>query len=541
MDTERGEVAKAGAQRASPTPQDDPSREIMTTRENAEIREIKIYDTMSRAKRVLEPIEPGKICMYVCGVTVYDLSHIGHARTFVTFDVVQRFLRHVGYDVKFVRNHTDVDDKIIARAAEKNIPALELSANFIDAFNEDMAALGLMPPDVEPKVSTHIPEIIEMVETLIEKGHAYAVESGDVFYRVSSFEGYGKLSRRELEDQEAGRSGRVGSDVDQKLDKEHPFDFALWKASKDGEVAWESPWGMGRPGWHIECSAMSTKHLGVHFDIHGGGQDLIFPHHENEIAQSEGCSGHDPLCNYWMHVSMLNVDGVKMGKSLGNFWTVRDVLEQFHPEAVRFFMYTAHYRNVVNYSLEALNEATRRVVYLYDALTRIDEALAKAGVSAGDEPPTQEWFDKRGEQVIAPYMDRFEEALADDFNTSLAISLLQEQAKIANDLTQSKKKPKTPAVRTLLAIRENLTTSAEVLALLQREPAEALLELRDLSARAMNLDIEVIEQKLVDRDQARADKEWARADEIRDELLAMQVEVMDSNEGTTWRIHYQED
>lgn len=502
----------------------------------ASLRPIRIHDTMHRAKRELETTEPGKVSMYVCGVTVYDLTHVGHARTFVFFDVVQRFLRHVGYEVTHVRNHTDVDDKIIARAAEKGVEALELSNHFIEEFDADMASLMVQPPDVAPRVSTHIPEIIELVAKLIEKEHAYVSEDGDVFYRVASFEDYGKLSRRKLEDMEAGRSGRV----DVELQKEHPFDFALWKSSKDGEVAWESPWGAGRPGWHIECSAMSMKHLGEQFDIHGGGQDLVFPHHENEIAQSEACTGHDPMASYWMHVSMLNVDGTKMGKSLGNFWTTREVLEQFHPETLRFFMYTTHYRHVINYSVEALNEATRRMVYLYDALRRIDETLARAEVSPGDEPPTQEWVDRRGEQDIVPFMGRFEEAMADDFNTSLALSLLQEQAKIANDLTQSKKKPKPALVRTLLALRENLLTSGELFALLQEDPEAALLQLRDLSARALSLDKEHIEELIVQRENARAEKEWARADEIRDELMAMQVEIMDSPTGTTWRIHYQD-
>ncbi|MEM1348755.1 MAG: cysteine--tRNA ligase, partial [Myxococcota bacterium] len=311
----------------------------MTTRMNTPaLKTVTLYDTMTREKRPLEPIEPGKISMYVCGVTVYDLTHIGHARTFTFFDMVNRVLKHLGYEVKFVRNHTDVDDKIIHRAKERGVDPLELSAHFIDAFHEDMSVLGVSQADVEPKVSEHMDQIISMIQVLMDKGFAYAAD-GDVYFRVREFQGYGKLSGRKLEDMEAGRSGRVEEDT---AKKEYPFDFALWKAVKPDEISWESPWGPGRPGWHIECSAMSIEHLGESFDIHGGGADLMFPHHENEIAQSESATGRAPFARNWMHVSMLNVDGVKMGKSLGNFWTTRDVLERYHPEAIRFFMSTTH-------------------------------------------------------------------------------------------------------------------------------------------------------------------------------------------------------
>ena len=317
-------------------------------------RSITIYDTRSRAKRPLQTIEPGKIRMYVCGVTVYDLTHIGHARTFIVFDVVQRFLRHLGYDLTFVRNHTDVDDKILERARERGVDPLALSAEFIEALELDMGALGVARADVEPLVSTHIPQIVAMIQALIERDHAYATDVGDVFYRVRSFENYGELSRRSLEDMEAGRSGRVDDDA---LAKEHPFDFALWKSAKpDDGVSWPSPWGEGRPGWHIECSAMAQAHLGERIDIHGGGQDLTFPHHENEIAQSEAASGQEPFAGHWMHVAMLNIDGEKMSKSVGNFWTTRDVLEIAHPEAIRLMMFQTHYRNQLNYSAEALDE-----------------------------------------------------------------------------------------------------------------------------------------------------------------------------------------
>lgn len=507
------------------------------TQEASSLRSVTIYDTMSRSKKELIPIEPGKIKMYVCGVTVYDLTHIGHARTFVFFDVVQRFLRHLGYDVTHVRNHTDVDDKIIKRAAERGVEPLDLSEQFIKELERDFDSLHIQRPDVEPKVSTHIEEIIEMVKTLVEREYAYVTGDGDVFYRVNRFDDYGKLSKRRLEDMEAGRSGRVQSDDD--LQKEHPFDFALWKSAKPGEPSWESPWGAGRPGWHIECSAMSMKHLGQTLDIHGGGQDLSFPHHENEIAQSEGCTG-KTFANNWMHVAMLNIDGEKMSKSLGNFWTTRDVLEKYHPEVIRLFMYNTHYRNPLNYSFDALNEATRHMVYFYDVLARLEESLERGGFKPGDDAPTDEWMDKkRGEQIVS-FMDRLEDVMASDFNTGMAVTLLHEQAKWANELTQSKKKPKAPAIHTMLAIYENIRNAGHILGVLQGEPSEKLLELRDLTVKTLGLDTAEIEAKIDARNEARANKEWSRADEIRDELLAMQVEIMDGTEGTSWRIHYAE-
>lgn len=500
------------------------------------LRPITIYDTMNRSKRVLEPIEPGKIKMYVCGVTVYDLTHIGHARTFIFFDVVQRFLRHVGYEVVHVRNHTDVDDKIIRRAEERDMDPMALSEQFIEELNRDFGSLFIQRPDIEPKVSTHIQEIIDMVAKLVDKEMAYVTPAGDVFYRVNRFDDYGKLSRRRLEDMEAGRSGRVNEDT---FDKEHPFDFALWKSAKPGEPSWESPWGQGRPGWHIECSAMSMKHLGATLDIHGGGQDLSFPHHENEIAQSEGCTG-QTFANYWMHVAMLNIDGEKMSKSLGNFWTTRDVLERYHAESVRLFMYGTHYRNPLNYSLEALNDSTREITYFYDALSRLEEALGRADVSPGDEPTTEEWANKKQGAAITSFMDRVEATLAEDFNTCLAVSHLHEQAKWANELTQSKKRPKPPVIRTMLALYENLRKAGELLGLLQEQPDVALLALRDMTVKALGLDADVIEQKIAARNAARADKDWALADEIRDELLGMHVEIMDGSDRTSWRIHYLE-
>ena len=506
------------------------------------LRQLTIFDTLTGEKRPFEPLQPGKVSMYVCGVTVYDLTHIGHARVFVFFDVVQRFMRHLGYDVKYVRNHTDVDDKIIKRAAEVDEDPLALAQRFIDALDDDMGALGVHHADVEPKVSDHIAQIIAMNERLIERGYAYE-SSGDVYYRVKQFDGYGKLSHRSLDDMEAGRSGRV--DDETAAQKEHPFDFALWKAAKsDGEISWESPWGHGRPGWHIECSVMSSEYLGESFDIHGGGRDLIFPHHENEIAQSEGASG-KPFAGTWMHVGMVNVAEKdesgrtierKMSKSLGNFWTTRDVLGGYHPEAIRYFMHTTHYRNPITYSMENLDEAAGRVDYLYETVRRIDEALARAGFDRHTNPPAPAAWEGTSGDVLDQFAQRYDEALADDFNTPRALAAVGEVARVANELAESKKKPSADRAWSLFKAGEALLMSANVLGLLEREPATALRQLRDLRVKVLELNADDIEQKIADRATARADRDWAKADAIRDQLAELGVEIMDSSDGTTWRV-----
>lgn len=507
---------------------------------SAELKKFRVFDTMTDTKVPVEPIDPGKIRMYVCGVTVYDLTHIGHARVFVFFDVVQRFLRHLGYDVTYVRNHTDVDDKIIKRADEVGEDPLALAQRFIDALDEDMGRLHVHHADVEPKVSDHIPQIVAMVERLIERGFAYEAK-GDVYFRVQKFDGYGKLSHRKLEDMEAGRSGRVSDDEDGK--KEHPFDFALWKSAKGDEIAWSSPWGKGRPGWHIECSVMSAQYLGETFDIHGGGRDLIFPHHENEIAQSEAAHG-ATFAKHWMHVGMVNVAEVdesgqvierKMSKSLGNFWTTRDVLKGYHPEAIRYFMHTTVYRNPITYSVDNLNEATQRVEYLYTTIDRIDETLARGGYSVDSPPPSSLFVDGKG-AVLDGYMDRLDDEMADDFNTPRALALLGEVARIGNELTESKKKPKDDLCYTILKAREAITSTGFLLGILQQEPKTALLELRDLKVSLLGINSELVEARIQARTDARVNKDWAQADAIRDELLAMKVEIMDSTEGTVWRV-----
>ncbi len=505
-----------------------------------DLRPITLYDSRTHKKRPFEPQQPGKVKMYVCGVTVYDLTHIGHARVFIVFDVLYRFLRHLGYDVNYVRNHTDVDDKILKRAAEKGVDPLELANRFIEELDRDMGQLGIQTPTVEPKVSEHIDQIIAMNQKLVESGHAYEAD-GDVYYRVESFEGYGKLSKRKLEDMEAGRSGRV----EESQKKEHPFDFALWKKSEDEEIGWDSPWGRGRPGWHIECSAMSMEYLGDTLDIHGGGRDLIFPHHENEIAQSEAASGQEPFANFWMHVGMVNVAETtdegeevvrKMSKSLGNFWTTRDVLGGYHPEAVRYFMHTTLYRNPITYAMANLEEATQRMEYLYTALQRADKVLERGGWDAADNPPPGPSVSDKYWDLVDNFADRYQEALADDLNTPKALALVGEVAKALNEATQADAEPTEKDAFTVYRLRHHLMTAGEVLGILERDPDQGLAELRELRLDAMELDPQLIDEKIAARKQARMNKDWALADAIRDELDEMGVEIMDSPEGTTWRM-----
>lgn len=508
---------------------------MLVSKGNDADTQVQIYDTLTQEKHALEPLVPGQIKMYVCGVTVYDLTHIGHARVFIVFDVVQRFLRYAGYDVTYVRNHTDVDDKIIERANEVGQDPLELAQHFIGELDRDMRALAVEHADVEPKVSENIDAIIEMNQTLIDKGHAY-VADGDVYYRVESFDGYGKLSNCRLDRMEAGRSGRV-ADEDSTSRKEHPFDFALWKHSKPDEPSWESPWGPGRPGWHIECSAMSTRYLGPTFDIHGGGRDLVFPHHENEIAQSEGATG-QTFARNWMHVGMVNVaeevDGQaverKMSKSLGNFWTTRDVLKGYHPEAIRYFMHTTQYRKPITYSVANLDEATGRVEYLYSTLKRLEEA------TAGFDPGELDRSEVVQAEAIDAFLPRVEAALADDFNTPRALAALSDIARTANELTETKGEPSKPVAAAAAKIRDELRVAGSILGILQRDPEVALDELRALKASVLELDTDEIDELVAERDQARAQRDWSRADEIRDELAALGVEIMDSADGTEWRL-----
>jgi len=477
-----------------------------------------IYNTLSRRKEVFEPIEAGKIKMYVCGMTTYDLCHLGHARACVAFDVVQRYLRFAGYDVKYVRNITDVDDKIIQRANERGVTAEDLANQYIGEFHKDMEALDVQLSDVEPRVSTHIQEIIQLIERIIDKGHAYAVE-GDVYFDIQSFEPYGVLSRRTVEELQAGARIEVDSR------KKNPADFALWKSVKPGEPSWESPWGAGRPGWHIECSAMSCTHLGEEFDIHGGGVDLVFPHHENEIAQSHGACGSAPV-RYWMHNGHVNVDNEKMSKSLKNFFTIREVLDIHHPQAIRLFLLSTHYRSPINYSMQTLEDAERRLVYLYDTLQGMDAALAD-GIDT-------ENGDLLEADRVTDIREKFQQAMNDDFNSPQALGQLSDVAKLANDLIRRKKK--TPGRgKTLKAIRETLSDVGDVLGVMNRAPSQVLGELRALAIKRLNIDVDHIDGLVQERTQARTDRDWEKADQLRDQLAQEGIELMDGPEGTQWR------
>ena len=456
---------------------------------------LKIYNDLSRSKETFEPLQPGKVNLYVCGMTVYDLCHLGHARVMVVFDVVYRYLKAVGYDVTYIRNITDIDDKIINRANENGEPFHELTERFIQAMHEDSDALGIIPPDAEPKATDHIAEIISMCEKLIEKGHAYVADNGDVYYDVYSFPTYGKLSGKSLEDLQAGARVEPG-DV-----KRNPLDFALWKSAKPDEPSWQSPWGDGRPGWHIECSAMSTKALGDTFDIHGGGADLTFPHHENEIAQSEGATGH-PFVKYWMHNGFVRINDEKMSKSLGNFFTVREILERYQAEEVRYFILTSQYRSPLNYSDEHLDNARNALTRFYTALRGLPEAT----------PTADTQFEKD-----------FHAAMQDDFNTPEALATLFELVREINRVRAEDE----AAAASLGALLRQL---GDLIGILQSD-AESYLR---GGASENDGDAEV-DALVAQRTEAKANKDWGTADEIRNKLQEMGIVLEDGPSGTTWR------
>ncbi len=455
-----------------------------------------IYNSLTRCKQQFVPIKPGEVGMYVCGMTVYDFCHLGHARVLVVFDMVRQWLVSRGYKVRYVRNITDIDDKIINRANENGEPVEQLTARFIDAMNEDAEALGVGKPDVEPRATQTIPQMLSLIASLVDKGLAYRADNGDVYYAVRKFKDYGKLSGKSLEQL------RAGERVDIDHNKRDALDFVLWKAAKPGEPSWDSPWGKGRPGWHIECSAMSEHYLSSHFDIHGGGQDLQFPHHENEIAQSEGAHGHT-FVNYWMHNGFVRVDSEKMSKSLGNFFTVREILEKYDPEVVRFFILRAHYRSPLNYSDQHLDDARQALTRLYTALKGIDAApLDEIDHSIDYEDATAR---------------RFAEAMDDDFNTPEAVSVLFE---LANEVNRSHS----------LEHARRLRSLAAVLGLLERNPEEFLQ-----AGSGAGVTGEEIEKLIAARNAARKSKDFAQADRIRDELLEQGVTLEDGPGGTTWR------
>ncbi|HTM07679.1 MAG TPA: cysteine--tRNA ligase [Verrucomicrobiae bacterium] len=467
---------------------------------------LQIFNTLTGKKGPFTPLNEGEVRMYVCGVTVYDSSHIGHARSLLTFDVAYRYLVFLGYRVHFVRNFTDVDDKIIQRARGEKTTAESIAGRYIDEFQSDSRRLGLLPPTDEPKATEHIAEIVALIRRLEEKGVAYPVE-GDVYFSVEKFPGYGKLSRKKLDELEAG--ARV--EVDER--KKSPMDFALWKASKPGEPAWESPWGKGRPGWHIECSAMSTKYLGQPFDIHGGGRDLIFPHHENEIAQSE--AAYDlPLAAAWMHNGFLNINQEKMSKSLGNILAIRDILARHEPAALRHYMFSSHYRSPMDFSEQGLDEAEKGVERIFETIARFDEAGVAISSDAAD----------------AALLDEFRLEMDDDFNTPRALALIFDEVRALNRLMDERKSaalgPRVAALKTM----------GVSLGLLQEEPGRFLARKKERWLSAQSLSQNEIEEFIRRRNQARKEKNWREADRIRAELSDKGIVLEDSSGGTVWKV-----
>jgi len=545
--------------------------------------DIRLFNTMVHEKVPLRPMIPGKLGIYVCGPTVYSYIHIGNARTFTSFDVIVRYLRHRGFEVRYVRNYTDVDDRIIKAAwvvgswkdqgapllevridgtgslkgkegtwwtdgallrfkgedvtAElkvsekglsldgrqleqvgKSVTAAEFADFYVRQFDEDVGLLHLITPDVAPKVSDTIPEIVGIIQKLIDRGVGY-VAAGDVYFQVSKYPGYGKLSKKNLDDLQAGARVEPGEQ------KREPADFALWKAAKPGEPSWDSPWGKGRPGWHIECSAMSSKYLGETFDLHGGGLDLIFPHHENEIAQSEAASG-KTLCNCWMHANFLDLEGAKMSKSLGNVVKLHDALKRVDPEALRYFLLSTHYRQQLSFSDKSVADAETRLEYFYETLRKVDERIA--GKDFGQGPV-------HGEP--GKILEEFDAQMSDDFNFPGAFGVLSGLFGKLNELLEKPPvKDKALVGRTLLALRGIVRTVSSVLGLFTDEPAKWLLRRRDRQVVAKGIDVAKVDALMAQRDLARKAKDFATADRVRAELKAMGVEIMDTPQGTTWKV-----
>ena len=470
---------------------------------------MKIYNTLSRRKEEFKPLEEGKVKMYVCGPTVYNLIHIGNARPMIVFDTVRRYLEYKGYDVNYVSNFTDVDDKIIKRAIEEGVTAEEISKRYIEECKKDMAGMNIKPATTHPLATKEIDGMISMIQTLVDKGYAYE-KNGTVYYRTRTFEGYGKLSKKNIDDLEAGhRDDAHKLKVSGEDEKEDPLDFVLWKPKKDGEPYWESPWSEGRPGWHIECSVMAKKYLADEIDIHAGGEDLIFPHHENEIAQSEAANG-VPFAKYWMHNAFLNIDNKKMSKSLGNFFTVRDIAKEYDLQVLRFFMLSAHYRNPINFSHELMESAKNsldRIVTSVMNLTHLEK-------TAADLPMTDE--EQKVLDLTKDIYKKFEAAMDDDFNTADAISAVFELVKLANSNSSE-----TDTKAYITALKESIVKLADILGLNVVKEEELLDE-----------DVEAL---INERQQARKDRNFARADEIRDELTAKGIVLEDTREGVRWK------
>jgi cysteinyl-tRNA synthetase len=483
---------------------------------------IKIYNTLTRKKEPLQPIEEGHVKLYVCGITTYDFCHIGQAPSFVVFDMNVRYLRYRGFKVTFVRNFTDIDDKIIKRANEQNVDARELADKFMEECYTDTDRMGILRPDLEPKATEHIPEMIALVQELIDKGLAY--QSGnDVYFRVDRFDHYGGLSGRKLEDMLAGARVEVNEQ------KRHPMDFVLWKGSKPGEPKWASPWGEGRPGWHIECSAMSRKYLGETFDIHGGGQDLVFPHHENEMAQSVGATG-KPFANLWIHHGFVTIRDEKMSKYLNNFLTIREILEQHQPEALRLFIFSTQYRNPLDFSEAAMQDAETGLDRMYDCLARIAER--------DDGGEGSSVVSDKDREKVDSLRQRFEHAMDNDFNTAQALGLLFDAIKVLNKTIQALP-PKKAAATDIDLLRSGGKTVRElagIMGVLQQDPREYIRSKKQRRLEDIDLTVDEIEKMIQDRTRAREEKDWATSDAIRDRLLQHGIELQDGAVGPTWDV-----
>ncbi len=496
---------------------------------------LQLYNTLTARRESFEPLVPGKVGMYVCGPTVQDVPHLGHARCYTTWDVVVRYLRFRGYEVRHVRNYTDIDDKILAMAAQKGKDWRAFVEENIARWERDLQRLGIEEPDVKPRVTEHIPQILDLIRRLIDRGVAYEA-GGDVYYAVRAFPKYGALSKRQLDDLKAGARIEPGEH------KRDPLDFALWKAAKPGEPSWESPWGPGRPGWHIECSAMSMCHLGETFDIHAGGQDLIFPHHENEIAQSEGATGH-LFVRYWMHNGFVNVDDEKMSKSLGNFRTAAEVMDEVHPDVLRWTLLSAHYRSPLNFTGQLFDEARKRVRYCYETLEKA-QRVARHLEPDGGVVDAAESQGKTTRQVLFPdriagIQSGFVEAMDADFNTAEALGKLSDAFSLLNevaDRSPSSEVERGQVAYTLRKTMRELDLVCGVLGVLRQDPAEALAEMDRLAAARRGVDEARVERLIAERAEARKAKDYARADAIRDELAAMGVTIKDTPEGTTWTV-----
>ncbi len=484
---------------------------------------LNIYNTLSRKKEPFQPLVEGKVGIYVCGVTVYDFSHIGHARAAVVFDIIVRYLKHKGYEVTYVRNYTDVDDKIINKAQKEGVDARTIAERYIGEYDRDMESLMVEKPTVTPRATEHIPEMIGLIEKLIENGYGYEVQ-GDVYFEVNKFKPYGKLSGKDTEQLQSG--ARV--EVDDR--KKDPLDFALWKSSKPGEPAWDCPWGKGRPGWHIECSAMSQRYLNETFDIHGGGADLIFPHHENEIAQSEGATG-KPFVHYWIHNGFVNINQEKMSKSLGNFFTIREILEHYHPEAVRVFLLSHHYRSPVDFSDQSLKEAQTSLDRLYSLLKDFKD------LKGGSESSSSH-FEKEIKTQIGVLPEMVEKAMDDDFNTASALGALHLATRNLNSVLGEVKKGDSGTLPSDLCdeVLKTFTAMGNILGILTSDPADYFRQKQEEGMKAVAISEEEILKRIEERKVARENKDWKKGDQIRDELLSQGILLKDTPQGTTWKV-----